>query len=49
MTTKDELSDHIKTREHYDLFAADVAKRREKVAASEARKAEANEAKKVCG
>jgi len=46
LTTKDELSDHIKTREHYDLFAADVAKRREKVAASEARKAEANEAKK---
>lgn len=39
----------MKTREHYDLFAADVAERREKVAASEVKKAAANEAKKVRG
>ena len=39
----------MKTREVYDLFAADVATRREKVAASEAKKAASKEAKKVCG
>merc|ERR1712066_57471 len=42
LINKEELSDHMKTREHYDLFAADVANRREKVAASQ----EAKEAKK---
>lgn len=46
LTTKEELCSHMKTREHYDLFAADVAERREKVAASEVKKAAANEAKK---
>ena len=38
LINKEELSDHMKTREHYELFAADVANRREKVAASEAKK-----------
>jgi len=44
LINKEELSDHMKTREHYELFAADVANRREKVAASEAKKRSAAEA-----
>ena len=46
LITKEELEIHLKSREVYDKFAADVAERRERVAASEAKRNAAKEAKK---
>jgi len=46
LITKEELENHLKSREVYDKFAADVAERRERVAASEAKRNAAKEAKK---
>jgi hypothetical protein len=44
LNTKEDLDAHLKTKEHYDVFATDVTERKERVAAAEeSRKVKATE------